>query len=77
MCYTVKRIAEVLTVKERKYLDRYRVTAPNKAEYAGEYYAFPEGVAEARRRGLRLAAWQAGWWALIVVHPEKTAFAAI
>ena len=56
-------------MKERKYLDRFRVNASGrKAEYKGEYYAFPGGVREARRRGGRMAAWFIAFWAAMLVH---------
>ena len=55
-------------MKERKYRDRFRMTSPDRAEYAGEYYGFPDGRAEARRRGGRIACGLAAWWILIFVH---------
>ena len=56
-------------MKERKYLDRFRVNGSGRgAEYAGEYYAFPGGVQEVRQRGGRVCAWMAAFWVLTLVH---------
>lgn len=52
-------------MKERRYLDRFRA---GDAVYAGEFYTFAGGVAEARSRGGRIAVPLALWWAAMAAY---------
>ena len=58
-------------VKERRYKKEYRIVTDadpktgrprDVAEYAGDYYRFPQGSPAPRQRALRLAAWHGLYW---------------
>ena len=57
-------------MKERRYAKYYRLAEDggNGVSYAGDWYRFPDGTPEPRRRALRLAAPLAAYWLCAAIY---------